>query len=72
MNPLQSFYNNETQREAVKEFMIACLKELAVEKTFAGENTNGIKEAREIVDNMFDKLEAEYGVKKPTFVNDAR
>lgn len=50
-----------TIREAVKDFQIKCLKDLAVDKTFEGEDVKGIKEARELVDHMFDTLEELYG-----------
>jgi hypothetical protein len=61
MNPLKQFYDMPTIREAVKDFQIKCLKDLAVDKTFEGEDVKGIKEARELVDHMFDTLEELYG-----------
>ncbi len=72
MNPLQTFYNNETQREAIHTFMVDTLKELAIEKTFNGEDTFGIMEAKQVVDDMFNKLEADYGIKKQPIVQDSR
>jgi hypothetical protein len=69
-NILSTFYNNESQRETVRTFMIEVLKELAVEKTFDGKETKGIKDARECVEKMFDKLEELYGIiKKPLITN---
>lgn len=61
MNILQNFYGNEAQREAVKAYMIETLAELAVERTFEGKDVGGIKDAKECVDKMFDKLEVTYG-----------
>lgn len=70
MNQLKSFYDNEGQREAVREFMILVLRDMAVEKTFEGSPVIGIKEAHELVDKMFDKLEEQYGIiKKPVISN---
>ncbi len=58
---LSHFYNNEGQRIAVKEYMIECLKEITVEKAFAGEEVTGIKDARLMVERFFEKLEEKYG-----------
>lgn len=61
-----------TIREAVKDFQIQCLKDLAVNKTFEGEDVKGIKEARELVDKMFDTLDQMYGIIKPVNKIDSR
>lgn len=60
-NPLVTFYNNEIEREAVKEFLIGQLKELAVERAFDGEGVTGIKEGRDTIVRSFDKLDELYG-----------
>lgn len=65
-NPaLRRFYENETGREAVKAFQMECLNDLAVDRVMKKEDTNGIADAKEIIENMFIKLEGEYG-EKPT------
>jgi hypothetical protein len=70
MNALRQFYENTGEREAVKAFLIEALKEIAIERTFSGVEVSGIKDARECVDKMFDKLEEAYGkVKKPIETN---
>jgi hypothetical protein len=70
MNPLQVFYLNETQRDAVHNFMVEVLREITVEKAFDGEDVSGIKEARNLVEKMFEKLEEQYGIKeKPVIAN---
>lgn len=70
MNPLLLFYNNETQREAVRNFMVETLAEMAVEKAFEGTDTKGMQEARECINKMFDKLEELYGIiEKPKEIN---
>ncbi len=63
MNPLQLFYNNEVEREAVKAFLISSLRELAGDYAVEGKPTSGIKEASECVEIAFDKLEELYSVK---------
>lgn len=65
MNPLQLFYQNETQREAVRVFMIDVLREMAADQAFNGESTTGIKEANECVEKTFDKLQALYNPEIP-------
>ncbi len=60
MNQLNQFYNNEGLREAVRTFMVECLADMAVEKTFDGDSVVGIKEARDLIDVMFNKLEEKY------------
>ena len=64
-NPLATFYNNEHEREAVKEFLVEQLKELAVERTFDGEDVKGIKEANENIVRAFDRLHELYGKIEP-------
>lgn len=66
---LAQFYEQEGIRKAVEEFMVETLKEYAVEKTFEGESVGGIKEAREVVEKMFDKLDTIYGKIKVTETN---
>lgn len=61
MDPLKGFYNNEVEREAVKLFMVECLKELAVEQTFDGQDVSGIKDAYKALIKSFDKLDGMYG-----------
>lgn len=61
MQVLHQFYMNKVENEAVQAFMIECLSKIAVEKTFSGEDVSGIKDARELIDRMFDELEVLYG-----------
>lgn len=72
MNPLQLFYSNENERQAVYDFFIATLGELAVEKAFDGKETKGIQEAKECIDNAFTKLEELFAKKKPQEVPSPR
>ena len=69
---LKQFYDNEIEREAVREFMISVLGEMAVEKAFDGKSTSGIQEARECVEKSFDKLGELYGKMKTAVINNSR
>lgn len=71
-NILRQFYNNQSEREALKAFMVEVLKEIAVEKTFNGESVEGIKEAHELIGKMFDTLEVKYGIIKKVVIQDSK
>ncbi len=65
MNPiLKQFYENSSEREAVREFLIESLKEMAVERVFSKGAVAGIYEGRKAIDKAFDKLQQEYGIVK--------
>lgn len=67
---LRQFYDNEQMRNSVKEFLISSLKDIAVEKTFSGENVDGIKDAKELIESAFRNLEVSYGkIKEPVISN---
>ncbi len=51
---LANFYANESEREAVHEFLIETLKDLAVQKVFAKESIDGIYEAQETIRLAFE------------------
>lgn len=72
MNVLKQFYDNENEREAVKEFMITVLGEIAIDRAFAGDPTSGIQEARECIEKSFDKLGELYAKIKPTVIPNSR
>ena len=69
---LKIFYDNEPEREAVKEFLILCLKEMAIQKTFDGEDITGIKDAHDNIIKSFDKLAELYAKIKKPVVSDSR
>ncbi len=61
MNPtLKSFQDHEAMREAVKDFMMGCVNELAIEKVMKRENTESIADAKEIIEKAFIKLKELY------------
>lgn len=63
-DPLKSFYQDVHTRDSVKEFIVLSLKEKAVELTFGGKETQHIKLARELIDEVWNKLEQLYAEKK--------
>lgn len=60
MNPLKIFYDNEITREAVKEFQIECLNELAVKRVMNREDTASLADAKEVVEYTFTRLREIY------------
>ena len=72
MDVLRTFYNNESQREAVRVFMIEMLKEMAVERAFTGDTVEGIQEANEMVVRMFERLEEQYGKKQEPLITNSK
>jgi hypothetical protein len=73
MNPaLKVFYDNENQREAVKEFMIQCLQELAVERVFERKDTGSIADAKDVVEHTFIRLSEIYGETPKTHKSNVR
>jgi hypothetical protein len=64
MNPLSLFYQNEVEREAVREFFIKNLEEMAVERVFDKQSVAGIYEARKVITRSFDKLDELFGKPK--------
>ncbi len=61
MHPLKTFYENQIQREAVKEFMIQCLNELAVERVMNREDVSSLADAKDVVSLAFIRLREIYG-----------
>ena len=69
---LKQFYDNEGTREAVREFLIQTLKELAVERVFAKGTVSGIYEGKKAIEVGFDKLEEMFGIIKEQKVPNSR
>ena len=72
MNALKQFYDNETQREAFKAFMIECLNELAIERVMKRQDISGIADAKVLVDKTFIKLKEIYGEKPKPIIKSSR
>lgn len=58
---LRAFYNNESEREAVRAFMVETLRELAADRALKGEPTEGVALANKTIDHTFAKLQTLYG-----------
>jgi hypothetical protein len=63
MDTLRLFYENTNQRLVVEAYLKEHVKELAVKKALAGESTEMIKDAMQIIVSAFATLEEEYGKK---------
>lgn len=73
MNPnLKTFHDNENQREAVKDFILDYLKELAVERVMNREDTSSLADAKEVVEQSFIKLKELYGLKPKPIIPNSR
>ena len=64
MDLLNQFYNDEHTREAVREFFLKELDKLALEQVYGGQETSGIKDAREVIERSFIELKELYGKNK--------
>lgn len=54
---LEVFKDEAPKRTAVKAFMLETLKEMVVKRVLAGQSVAGFKEALELVNETFDKLD---------------
>lgn len=75
MNPtslLENFYRNSAEREAVKQFMIDYLKEMAAERAFEGKGVVGIAEANELIGKSFNRLAEIYDIIKEPVITNSR
>lgn len=72
MDILKVFYTNDTQREAVKEFMLQCFNEWALEKVMKHEDTKDLANAREVVLQAFIKLREVYGEEPKPRISSSR
>jgi len=72
MNPLLHFYNDKTTSEAVKVFMLEQLEQMAVEAVFSKKPTDGIFEAKELVDKMFATLKELYEPRQKAVIESPR
>jgi len=70
---LHQFYNDEHTREDVKSYLLSRLDGLALEKVYAKEDTKGLADAKEAIEQAFTELGEKYSVKKePLVVNSSR
>ena len=64
MKLLPKFYADFQLKQEVHDYLLSYLKQVAIEKAFNGDTTDGIKEAKECIDSAFRNLESMYGEKK--------
>lgn len=70
---LNKFHNDEYTREAVKSFLFEQLDKVALERVYNKESTEGIADAKQVIENSFTELKELYSPnKKVEIVNKAR
>lgn len=72
-NPLGDFHGDSYVKESVKEYLLDFLSKKAIEKVFKREDTSGVTEARQLIDEAFDNLDTMFQSEpKPKIENEAR
>jgi hypothetical protein len=64
MDHLKIFYDQESVRNAVKEYLLTTLDSKVLEDTYAGRDVSGYKEARKTIQEFFSRLTEAYGTKE--------
>lgn len=59
--PISDFQADVEKRDSVKEFMLETLRDMAVNRVILGESIVGIKEAFELVEELFRRIDQEAG-----------
>ncbi len=59
-------------REAMRQFLIDQMREMAIDRVFTKQSTAGIYECRKVIDKTFDKLEEIYGKIDEAVIDDPR
>ena len=72
MDILQTFYETEVMREAVKAFMIDTLKTKTLENVYDNKSITGHFEAMQNIEDTFSKLEEMFGKDKGTTQENSR
>ena len=61
---LKNFYADEQTRIAVQQFLLECLKEQTIELAFSGREAKHMQEAKQAIEQAWNKLEQIYGKKE--------
>ncbi len=74
MNPLQHFNGDVATKEALLAFIIQHINNTALDRMYEGVSVEHIKDAKELIEGAFDKLDSVYGLnKKPVnIINEAK
>ncbi len=65
VNPyLKAFFEDKAAQQAWAEFILAELNEEALERVYLGKDTTAVKEAKEVIEASFRKLNALFTPKK--------
>lgn len=70
---LYQLCQDEALLAELKEYFTKVLQEEAIKRVFAGDETAGVADAKLIIDEAFDTIEAQFGrVEEKSKVNNAR
>jgi len=69
---LNQFQNEPFVREAVKDFFLAEMDKLALERVYSRGDTQSIADAREVIENVFITLKEEFDKNKEKPVQNLR
>ena len=73
MRSLQEFYNDKETSDNVKNYLVQTLEEIAVKRVFAKEGTEGLADAKEVIETAFANMEMMFAKKvDPKVINEAR
>lgn len=72
MNQLQLFYQNEAMREAVQQFIVSSLRELAFDELLKNEDARYLAKSIQGVEKAFETLDVEFGRITKASINEAR
>jgi len=61
---IQKFHADFQVKGAVKEYLTNYLRDIAVKRAFAGEDTTGIREANLVIEKAFKDLDIQFSVKE--------
>ena len=69
---LNQFQNEPFMREAVKDFFLAEMDKLALERVYSRGDTQSVADAREVIENAFITLKEEFDKNKEKPVQNLR
>jgi hypothetical protein len=59
---LQRFNGDGHTKDALKEYFTAYINTVALERMYKGEDVSHIKDAKELLDGVFEQLATDYGI----------
>lgn len=66
---LRQFNGDLRTKEAFHAFVVDAINEDAIERMYRGEDVSHIKDAKDLIDKAFSKLDIIYGIKQTTKIS---